>query len=265
MAKKLITLTTFSDLLKVNENSGFTAIGIKAPSDSQYPASKLTVMVTGLPTDGTVFLSDGVTRVFVGERLTVTQLTSLLFQPTNGLFGTSSSFTYSVTDPSGTKATGSATLTIGPDIMPPVTTAAMLSVAANSGPTLIGIAAPTDPNYGTSQLTVTVSALPGGGLILLADGVTQVTLGEKLTVGQLTGLMFEPNADTFNASFTFSYKVTDPAGLSATGSATVAIAADSQPPITTDPTLTVAPNSGPIAAFHAKCSPHGNHSARVRR
>src|SRR5439155_21492160 len=104
---------------------------------------------------------------------------------------------------------GSAALTIGPDIMPPVTTAAMLSVGGNSAPSPIGIAAPTDPNYGASQLTVTVTGLPGGGMIFLSDGVTQVTLGEMLTVGQLTGLMFKPNADTFNASFTFSYKVTD--------------------------------------------------------
>src|SRR5436305_31757 len=124
MAKKPIKLTTTSDSLAVNENSGLTPIGIVAPSDSQYPSNKLTATVNTLPTDGTIFLSDGVTKVYVGEILTVAQLTSLLFKPTAGLFGTSSTFTYTVTDPAGIKATGSATLSIAPNSLLPVTTLA---------------------------------------------------------------------------------------------------------------------------------------------
>ena len=47
-----------------------------------------------------------------------------------------------------------ATVTIGPDTMPPVTTSAVLTVAGNSTATAIGIVAPTDPNYAASQLSV---------------------------------------------------------------------------------------------------------------
>src|SRR5258707_1124111 len=140
------TLTTTPDSLTVNENSGATAIGILAPSDSNYSSSQLTVKMTGLPTDGTVLLSDGVTAVSNGGSLTVAQLTGLKFKPLAGTFGTSSTFTYTVTDPSGLSATSSAALGIAADSLPPMTTSASLTVAENSGPTPIGIAAPTDPN-----------------------------------------------------------------------------------------------------------------------
>src|SRR5205807_610506 len=148
--------------------------------------------VAALPDDGTVLLSDGVTAVYVGETLTVLQLTGLEFKPTMGAFGQSSTFTYKVTDPSGRSATGTATLAIAADVLPPVTTAASLTVAENAAATPIGIAAPTCPNYSTAQLKVTVTGLPTDGAILLADGATAVYNGEVLTVGQLTTLEFKP-------------------------------------------------------------------------
>src|SRR5437762_4790067 len=110
MSKKLAGLTTTPDTLTVAESSGLTPIGVVPPKDTQYPSSKLIIKVTSLPSDGTIFLSDGVTRIYVGEKLTVTQLTGLLFKPTAGLFGTSSTFTYSVSDPSGATATGTTKL-----------------------------------------------------------------------------------------------------------------------------------------------------------
>src|SRR5438270_13208664 len=93
--KTTSSLTTFPDSITVGENSGPTPIGIVAPLDSLYPANRLTVKVAGLPSDGTVYLSDGVTPVANGQTLSVSQLTRLVFKPTPGLFGTSSAFTYS--------------------------------------------------------------------------------------------------------------------------------------------------------------------------
>ena len=55
-------------------------------------------------------------------------------------------------------------------------------MAPNSGPASIGIAAPSDSQYSAAQLSVTVTALPTDGTVLLADGVTPVTAGETLTV-----------------------------------------------------------------------------------
>ena len=216
-------LTTTVAALTVAENSGPTAIGIVAPKDTRYSSGQLTITVTSLPTDGTVLLADGVTAVFVGEMLTVAQLTGLEFKPTSGIFGQSATFTYSVTDPSHSTATGTATLSIGPDTMPPVTTAAALSITDNSVATPIGIAAPTDPNYSASQLTIIITALPTDGTVLLSDGKTAVTVGEKLSVAQLTGLDFKPLATAAGQTSLLTYTVSDPALLKTTGTATLTV------------------------------------------
>ena len=179
--------------------------------------------------------------------MSVAQLTGLTFKPTTGKFSQSSTFSYSVKDPAGKSTAGSATLAIGPDTMPPVTTAASLTVTENGGATAIGILAPTDPNYSATQLTVTVKGLPTDGTVYLADGTTTVTNGEKLSVAQLTGLTFKPAAGQFSQSSTFSYTVTDPAGLSAAGSATLAIGPQTTAPTTTAASLTVAENAAATA------------------
>lgn len=101
--------------LTVAGNSGPAAIGITAPTD----ALAFTIAVTGLPTDGTVTLGDGVTPVTQGETLAVSDLTGLEFAPTAGLFDASSAFTYSVTDTAGNVADGSATLGIAQQTNPP--------------------------------------------------------------------------------------------------------------------------------------------------
>ena len=216
-------LNTTATALTVSENSGPTRIGILAPTDSRYSSSQLTITIGTLPSDGTVLLSDGVTTVYAGETLTVAQLTGLEFKPTAWTFGQTSTLTYSVSDPSGSTASGSATLAIGPDTLAPVTTPASLSVADNAGPTAIGIAAPTDPNYAASQLTVTISTLPTDGTVLLSNGTTAVYAGEKLTVAQLTGLEFSPLASAAGKSSTLTYTVSDPSLLSTTGTATLAV------------------------------------------
>src|SRR5260370_1017757 len=249
MSKKTTTssITTTPELLQVNGDSGLIAIGIAAPKDSQYPASRLTVTVTGLPTDGTVYLSDGVTPVYHGETLSAAQLTGLMFKPTVGLFGTTSTLTYTVTDPSGARASGLATLAIGADTMPPVTTSASLTVAENAAPTAIGIAAPTDPNYSASQLSVKVIGLPADGTVLLSDGVTTVSSGETFTVDRLSGVLCKRAALSGGQSSTLTYSVTDPSGLSESGRARLAIGADTMLPVTKSASLTVAENAGPTA------------------
>ncbi|MBV9481335.1 MAG: hypothetical protein JO249_11360 [Acidobacteria bacterium] len=219
--------------MTVNENSAPTPIGITAPSDPNYGPSDLTVTITGLPTNGSVFMSDGVTPVSNGEILSIMQLTGLLFQPSSGSFGQSSRFSYEVTDPTGLRAWGEATLAIAPaSSLPPVTRATVLSVAENSGPAPIGIAAPTDPNYSSSQLSVIVTGLPNDGTVFLSDGTTPVHNGDTLSISQLTGLMFQPNAGTFGQSSSFTYNVMAPAGLSAAGTATVTVGPENTPPIT---------------------------------
>ena len=232
-------ITSPSSLI-VAANSGATPIGIAAPTDASFPASALSVSVTALPTDGTVVLSNGTTAVSVGESLTVAQLTGLEFVPTNGAFAQSSSFTYRVADPTGATATGTATLNIGPANTALVTTPTSLTVDENSGATTIGISAPSDAGFAASALSVKVTALPTDGTVLLSDAATAVTVGESLTVTQLTGLMFKPAQDNTGQSSTFSYTVSDPSAHSANGSVTLKTA---QNPIVLENALPGTPQS----------------------
>ncbi len=103
------TPLTTPALLTVAETAAATTIGIVAPTGS----GTLSVTVTGLPTDGTVFLADGVTAVTNGEVLTTSQLTGLKFAPTTNLSSQTSQFTYSVADSTGLVAAGYATLGVG--------------------------------------------------------------------------------------------------------------------------------------------------------
>ena len=139
--------------------------------------------------------------------------------PTAGASAQTSSFKYSVTDPTGATATGSATLNIGASNASLVTTPASLTVAENSVATAIGIKAPSDVSFSSSQLTVTVNALPTDGTVLLANGTTPVTVGQSLSVSQLTGLLFKPTQDNTGKTSSFGYSVSDPAGKTASGSA----------------------------------------------
>ena len=95
-----------------------------------------------------------------------------------------------------------------------------MPVAADPGyspnPLLIG--APSDPAYATKALTIKVVALPTDGSVCLAGGSTALTVGETLTVAQLTGLVFEHPWQWFQRSSTFTYIVADPAGQTASGS-----------------------------------------------
>jgi hypothetical protein len=78
-----------------------------------------------------------------------------------------------------------------------------------------------------------------------------VTSGEILTVAQLTGLTFEPASGAYSQSSQFTYSVSDPSGLSASGAATLAIGPDTGSTI-----LTVGPGKqystikAAIAASH---------------
>src|SRR5689334_11143166 len=124
-----------------------------------------------------------------------------------------------------------------------ITAPTSLTVPENSGATPIGISAPVDSwAFLAPFVTVSVKALPTDGVVYLADGKTAVTVGENLSVGQLTGLTFKPTAGQFSQSSTFKYSVADPLGATASGVATVSIGPQTTPPgpSTIPPTTTPA-------------------------
>ena len=130
----------------------------------------------------------------------------------------------------------------------PLTRPAHLIMPAKSAATAIGITAPIEPNYPASQLSIKVSALPSGGRVTLADGMTPVTIGQRLTPAQLTGLKFVPGPVTATTASNFAYTVTDPAGRSATGNAVIvveqAIVAPRPPPTCSSPGMETITNIG---------------------
>jgi hypothetical protein len=91
---------------------------------------------------------------------------------------------------------GSAALSIGPQNISLVTTPASLTVAENSGAIPIGIVAPSDANYAASQLSVMVTALPTDGTVLLSNGTTPVTVGERRKLDGCTADWARIQADT---------------------------------------------------------------------
>jgi len=179
-----------------------------------------------------VLLSDGITPVTVGQTLTVAQLTSLEFVPALNVSDDVSALTYSVSDPGGHSATGSAMLAVAA-ATPPVTQPAALTVAVNSGATPIGIAAPTDSSFAASALSVQVTSLPANGTVLLLDGVTPVIAGGTLTSAQLAGLEFAPTPGAVAQTSSFTYNVSDPTGATTSGSATLGIGPSNAPLVTT--------------------------------
>lgn len=127
--------------LTVSKGAAATPIKIAAPTDSVYSASRLKVTVAALPTDGSVLLSTGA-AVTKGQALTVAQLTGLRFKPTSSLTSGSSTFIYSVADPSGTAASGSAKLAIA-------STSSSTTSSSSTGSTS-SVTSP--PGYSASQL-----------------------------------------------------------------------------------------------------------------
>jgi hypothetical protein len=120
-----------------------------------------------------------------------------------------------------------------------------LIVAENSLATPIAIPTPSDANFPASQLSVTVTALPSNGTVLLAVGTTTVSVGESLTVAQLTGLEFEPTPNISGQSSDFAFTVSDPGGNTGSATATLAIASGNTPSAATATPLTASNGDTP--------------------
>ncbi|MDP6725589.1 MAG: cadherin domain-containing protein, partial [Arenicellales bacterium] len=88
--------------------------------------------------------------------------------------------------------------------------------------TALDISTPTDADG--DSLTITVTAVPTGGTLTMTDG-TEVTVNSTLTISQLTGLVFTPDANLNddNTDFgTFTYRVSD-GSLTDTGTVTISV------------------------------------------
>ena len=114
--------------------------------------------------------------------------------------------------------------------------------------TALSITAPTDPDG--NNLTITVTAVPSGGTLAMADG-TAVTASSTLTITQLTGLVFTPDANLNDDTTTFgsfTYSVSD-GSLTDTGTVTISVTPVNDAPELPDPNLSIDENHADFASM----------------
>jgi VCBS repeat-containing protein len=222
----------------VNEDSANNALNITTPTDAD--GDTLTITVGTLPTQGTVYLADGVTPVTAGMTLTIAQLTGLVYTTPANISGAAGTFSYTVDDGNGGTDTQTVTLDITPiNDGPPILEAdKTVTVNEDSTNNALNITTPTDPD--NDPITITVNTIPTQGTVYLADGVTAVTAGMTLTTAQLTGLVYTTPANANGAGGTFSYTANDGNGGTSTQTVTLTITPVNDPPIAeADKTVTV--------------------------
>jgi len=208
------------------EDSGTQALGIPAPTDVDNDVLSITITLDELPTGGTLTYADN-TPVALTDVLTVSDLTGLQFTPALNFNG-SVSINYTVTD--GTlSVAGNHVVTVGAGNDAPVVINSISSQDEDSAATALDIPAPTDVDG--DVLSITIDALPTNGVLTYADN-TPVGAGDLLTVAQLTGLEFTPNAD-FNGDVVINYTVND-GSVDVTGSHTVKVGIVNDAPVVAD-------------------------------
>ncbi len=219
----------------VNEESLSTPLGLTAPTD--VDSASLAIMVTGLPSVGTIRLDDG-TVVSSGMALTAAQLMGLRYDAPPELAAVAStSFSYSVSDGVASPVIGTTTIAVHPVNDVPVVDATSLTVNEESTNTALGLAAPADPD--SPALSITVTGLPTLGSIRLADG-RAVTLGMSLSSSQLSALVYDAPAELASAaSLSFSYSVSDGIAAPITGSATITVNPVNDSPVVDGSMITV--------------------------
>ena len=126
-----------------------------------------------------------------------------------------------------------------------------LTLDEDSSDVALGIATPSDADG--DSLTITVTGLPTGGTLTTADG-TEVTNNMTLTISQLTGLIFTPDANLndSNTDFgSFTYSVSD-GSLTSTGTVNISVTpVNDVPEFTSGPDISIEENHSDVTGFTA--------------
>ena len=115
--------------------------------------------------------------------------------------------------------------------LPVAAASSTITMDEDSVSNALGITAPTDADT-ADTLSITVDSVPTGGTIFTAAG-DAVSAGSSLTIDQLTGLVFTPNANASSdlASVgAFTYTVSDGNGGEASSTVSLTVNATQDPP-----------------------------------
>jgi hypothetical protein len=220
-----------------DEDSVDITLGINLPTDND--GDTLYAVIATLPTDGTLKFADG-SAVPAGTQFLATELPGITFTPNANFLGTVA-INYTVTDNNTTPVAGTHTVTVNNIPDEPVVVDSSSSQDEDSSLGALGIPTPTDPDG--DALTI-ITTLPSNGTLYYADGTTPVANGASLTVAELTGLLFTPNAN-FNGTVSFTYSVSDSDPLTAdvTGTHTITVNSVNDAPDVTNSSSTQAEDS----------------------
>ncbi|WP_331648373.1 tandem-95 repeat protein, partial [Piscinibacter sp.] len=197
-------LSAGSSVVSAVEEGPSVNLGLPAPSGA---AAGAVVTVTQVPAIGEVHKADG-SIVGAGTVLAVTDLPGLQYVPPADYNSSANvgDFEYTVSS-GGVTASGSASIDLSAVNDAPVATDAAASGLEDATlPISLG-----GQDVDGNVASVTVTAIPGGSTVLLADGVTPVVVGQALTPAAAAGLLFKPAPD-FNGDTAITFTVTDDAG-----------------------------------------------------
>ena len=224
-ASGLPALNVPSSSISAAEEGAPVNLGLTAPTG---PAASGTIRVDQVPAIGEIHKADG-TVVTPGTVLTPADLAGLTYVPPADYDGVvpPGGFTFTVTTGDGRSATGGTTIALSAVNDAPVATPASVSGNEDGGlPISLG-----GTDVDGRIVGVTVTSIPAGATLLLADGVTPVLSGQTLTPDQAATLLFRPAAD-FSGSQTIVFTVTDNGGaVSAPAAVSMTIVAVNDLPV----------------------------------
>jgi uncharacterized protein (TIGR03382 family) len=199
------------DSFTVAEDSPVTLFDVRA-NDSSAPdvGETLTITAVTQPADGTVTFNSAVVR----------------FAPAANFNGTTT-FTYTLADNNGGFDTATVTVTVTPVNDLPTANDDSFSVGEDSAVTVLNVLA-------------NDTAAPDMGETLSIDSVTQPAGGTVTSTA--SNVSFTPNPN-FNGPTTFSYRLSDGKGGTATATVTVNVTAVNDPPDAVNDSVTVAEDS----------------------
>jgi hypothetical protein len=193
-----------ADSLTVAEDASATVVNVLA-NDSDPDGDTLTVSAVTQPANGTVTFN----------------ATSVSFTP-DANFNGSTSFTYTVSDGNGGNSTATVSVTVTAVNDLPVASADSLTVAEDSGASVLDVLAnDSDPDGDT--LTVSAVTQPANGTVTF----------------NATSVSFTPAAN-FNGSTSFTYTASDGNGGTSTATVSVTVTAVNDLPVASADSLTVA-------------------------
>ncbi|WP_395690903.1 tandem-95 repeat protein [Piscinibacter sp.] len=198
-------LSAPSSAISAVEEGAPANLGLVAPTG---PAASGTIRVDHVPAVGEIHKADG-TLVTAGTVLTPADLPGLTYVPPAEYDGTvpAGNFSYTLTTADGRSNIGGTSITLSPLNDAPVATPG--SASGNEDGSLPISLSGTDVDG--RIVGVTVTALPAGGTLWLADGVTPVAVGQTITPEQAASLLYRPSAD-FHGDQTILFTVTDNGG-----------------------------------------------------